>query len=403
MHTATAAAASRLGAARSAVLEVRRPLGQEGLHALTLVVAAEQRVEVAALHRDTVGQRHLVGQVHQLLDQGHRRSAEAVDRLGRGQGLVQQLVGRHDARHQAGALGLGGAHHAGRQQQVHGLALAHRTRQALGAAGARHDAQLDFGLAELGAVGRDDEVAHHRQLAAATQRKAGYRGDDRLAHVQDGLPVLRDQAAPEGRGEGVGQHGRDVGTGREGALGAGQHNGADAVIGVEGQQGFAQFVHQLVVQRIQGLGPVQRDQAGLARAVAVDGGQDAFIGHGEGLRGVSLADSGAACNGAPLSIRSMKVSTSWRMISRTGRYCSAGASQTSAVRSPPPAGRLGRRCQVGSGPIGVSSTSWPSTSYCQAYCRRGSTSGNCTMRPGCSASRPVRNSQVSWTNWLAAS
>lgn len=60
MHTATAAAASRLGAARSAVLEVRRPLGQEGLHALTLVVAAEQRVEVAALHRDTVGQRHLL-------------------------------------------------------------------------------------------------------------------------------------------------------------------------------------------------------------------------------------------------------------------------------------------------------------------------------------------------------
>ena len=67
------------------------------------------------------------------------------------------------------------------QHQVHRLGLADRARQALRAAGAGDDAELDLGLAELGAVGGDDEVAHHRQLAAAAEREAGDRGDHRLA------------------------------------------------------------------------------------------------------------------------------------------------------------------------------------------------------------------------------
>jgi hypothetical protein len=71
-----------------------------------------------------------------------------ADHQGGAQGFVHQLVQRHDAADQAGALGLGGVHHAAGQGQVHGLGLAHGARQALGAAGAGDDAQLDLGLAE---------------------------------------------------------------------------------------------------------------------------------------------------------------------------------------------------------------------------------------------------------------
>ena len=95
------------------------------------------------------------------------------------------IGGGHHPRHQAGALGLGGVHHAAGQDHVHGLGLADRARQALRAAHARHDAELDLGLAELGGVGGDDDVAHHRQLAAAAERKARDRGDDRLAQARD--------------------------------------------------------------------------------------------------------------------------------------------------------------------------------------------------------------------------
>ena len=69
-------------------------------------------------------------------------------------------------------LGLLGIHEAARQVHVHALGLADEARQALGAAEARDGAEVDLGLAEAGGVGGDDEVAHHRQLAAAAQRVA---------------------------------------------------------------------------------------------------------------------------------------------------------------------------------------------------------------------------------------
>ena len=49
--------------------------------------------------------------------------------------------------------------------------------QPLGPAGAGHDADADLRLTELRVVTRDDEVARHGQLAAATEREAADRGD----------------------------------------------------------------------------------------------------------------------------------------------------------------------------------------------------------------------------------
>ena len=50
----------------------------------------------------------------------------------------------------------------------------------LGAAGAGDDPEQDLGLAEHGVVGGEPDVGAQRQLAAAAERVAGDRGDDRL-------------------------------------------------------------------------------------------------------------------------------------------------------------------------------------------------------------------------------
>ncbi len=57
--------------------------------------------------------------------------------------------------------------------------------QSLGAAAAGNDAEIDFGLAEAGVLGGDDDIAAHRQLAAAAQGETAHRGDHRLRDLID--------------------------------------------------------------------------------------------------------------------------------------------------------------------------------------------------------------------------
>jgi hypothetical protein len=100
------------------------------------------------------------------------RGREAADHQRGGQGFVHQLVQRHHAADQAGALGLGGVHHAAGEAMSMALALpTARGRRCVPPAPGMMP-ELDLGLAELGVVGGDDEVAHHGQFAAATQREA---------------------------------------------------------------------------------------------------------------------------------------------------------------------------------------------------------------------------------------
>src|SRR5260370_209271 len=80
------------------------------------------------------------------------------------------------------------------------LRLAGEARQAVRAAGPRHRAEVDFGLAEGGVLGGDDDVAHHCDLAAAAEREAGDRGDDRLPALRHPLPAAGDEVL------GVGLH-----------------------------------------------------------------------------------------------------------------------------------------------------------------------------------------------------
>ena len=72
--------------------------------------------------------------------------------------------------------------------------------QPLRAARAGDDAKVDLRLSELGGIGGDDQVAHHRELAAAAEREPGDRRDDRLPHAQDRFPALAMKSSEQRRG-----------------------------------------------------------------------------------------------------------------------------------------------------------------------------------------------------------
>ncbi len=166
---AQAGEAGGLQKRRSAVGEGGLALFDESRHAFLLVVEGEGRVESATLEQQTFGQRALVGAVDAFLDHHHHRQREAGNAGGRRHRLFEQFVGGHDARNEAGALGFLSVDVARGEAHFHRLGLGDRARQALGATGTGQDAEADFGLAKLRIVGGQDDVAHHRQFAAAAE------------------------------------------------------------------------------------------------------------------------------------------------------------------------------------------------------------------------------------------
>jgi hypothetical protein len=157
-----------------------------------------------------------------------------ADHQRRAQGLLHELVQGHHAAHQTRALGFNRVHHAAGQGQVHRLGFANGTRQALGATGAGNDAKFDFRLTKAGVVGGNDEVAHHRQFAAAAQGKAADGGDDWFAHAANGFPVAGDEVALVHIGKAVGGHTADVGTGGKGFFAAGDDHASNRRVCIKG-------------------------------------------------------------------------------------------------------------------------------------------------------------------------
>ena len=108
--------------------------------------------------------------------------------------------------------------------------LADRARQALGAAGARHDADLHLRLAEARRLAGDDDIAMHRQFTAATECKAA----TRPRSAASGKPAIafQDLAVfqPCISTASTFDISDEVGAGGEGLLGAGEHDDAHAVV-----------------------------------------------------------------------------------------------------------------------------------------------------------------------------
>ena len=199
---------TRAARQRSSALLERRACAWPGTPSMPSFLSSvrEQRVEQAPLEqrcRRTSGD--FEGAVDRFLGHHHARPAEGADRLPRRRAPSSSSSAAGTTRETRPARSASAASimRAG-QHHVHRLGLADRARQALRAAGAGDDAELDLGLAELRGVGGDDDVAHHRQLAAAAEREAGDRGDHRLAHLADRLPVAADESLRVGVDEAVG-------------------------------------------------------------------------------------------------------------------------------------------------------------------------------------------------------
>ena len=75
------------------------------------------------------------------------------------------------------------------------------------------------------------------------------------------------------------RHRRDVGAGGEGLVAAGDDDAADAVVGVVGFQRRPEVVHQAVVERIELLRAVQRDDTDAQRTVTMFRREDVVVGH----------------------------------------------------------------------------------------------------------------------------
>ena len=159
--------------------------------------------------------------------------------------------------------------------------------QALGATGAGQDAEVDLRLAELRGFRRDDDVARHRELAAAAEAIARDGRDERRAQRANRVPAV-DAAALVQIDRRRRRELADVGTGREHSLAAAEHDAADRVVFVELLQRADDLVHQLRGQRVERLRPVhQHDADG---SVALDD-DEAHLSRSRNLRTAPCASS----------------------------------------------------------------------------------------------------------------
>ena len=126
--------------------------------------------------------------------------------------------------------------------------------------------QADTGEEEgdLRALRRDPDVARRRDHGPGAGHRAVERGHDRPAALADGEDEVAGEAgeleqpgriAREQRADDV----LDVAAGAEGAPGAGDDDGADARLGVEGAEGVAELGVDLEGERVEPLGAVEGD------------------------------------------------------------------------------------------------------------------------------------------------
>src|SRR5439155_16983604 len=93
------------------------------------------------------------------------------------QGGVEQLVVIDYAVDETELVRFLGEDRVADEVHLQGLGGANQPRQALGAAEAGNDAELDLGLPEKRRASRKPDIAGHRKLAAAAEGQAVDRGD----------------------------------------------------------------------------------------------------------------------------------------------------------------------------------------------------------------------------------
>nr|POE74298.1 hypothetical protein CFP56_70773 [Quercus suber] len=240
------------------MLPLRLLLVRKSLHTNLLILAAKQAVENPSLIFHPFPDAQVLALVHHLFARLDRDSAVARNGLCRRERGLYTLLGRREhPRRKSPIIRILSAEVLSRENQLHRTALADRTRQTLRATRARDDAQLDLRLAEVGFRRAVEDVAHHGQLAASTQRVSVDRRDDGLLDgVGEVTPGL-DKVVPVGLREGLGAHFFDVGAGREGFVRAGQDRGADGGVLVKSAESGIELEDERGEKGIERLGAVE--------------------------------------------------------------------------------------------------------------------------------------------------
>ena len=204
-----------------------------GLHALDDV---PRRLEAAGAAGDRLfGLGEEVGRFQRHGEIAHPapRRILSHQHLGMGDGALQQVVTFDQGIDDALVLGLGGGNVPAGEDRIERILGAGEARQALGAAGARQQAEMDFRQTEPRAGQGHAIVSAERSLEAAAQRRAVQRSHDQLGRVFH----RRNDVVQ------VGALGRlaefaDIGAGDEGAPATNQHDGVDIRILGEGVDAF---------------------------------------------------------------------------------------------------------------------------------------------------------------------
>ena len=222
-------------------------------------MAVEQQLEGLALQRQGLVQRQVGAGQDNFLDLRQRQRRQAGDLASQFEGAIQCLAIRRHLADQPYGQGLRRPYRATGKQHAQRLELAHRSHQALGAAGAGHHADTNFRLGEARRGTGDDQVAVHRQLAASAQGMALHGGDQRLAAGGERLPVALHPALLDL------QHGRlrqfvEIGAGGERRAISGEDDDPGIGALVEAPYVLRQSLAQAHVQGVEHCRAVQSQQ-----------------------------------------------------------------------------------------------------------------------------------------------
>ena len=205
---------------------------------------------------------HLQAHVDRFLALTNRDRCIAGDTLGELHGFRHELIRRVNRIDEADAERFLRLDIAAGIDQFFCLSHADRADKALGSAKAGRDAEARFGLAEQCVFRSDADIAAQGQLAAAAEREAVDRRDDghrQLLNLAEYRVALRaERAAFVGC---HGAHGADIGTGDERFRARAGNDEAACFVGVNGVDDSFKVAEDFVVQCIEGLLPVDGDDA----------------------------------------------------------------------------------------------------------------------------------------------
>lgn len=128
----------------------------------------------------------------------------------------------------------------------------------------------DLWLAELGLLGGNHDVAHHRELAAAAEGQAVNSSNGGQLALRYSRPRCAGELFGNDASEGALPQLGNVRPGCEGTAAAGDDDTAAALVLGGRVQYRGKLVQQLIAERIQGLGPVEGDDTDTALHLGQD-------------------------------------------------------------------------------------------------------------------------------------